>query len=183
MTKQSNLYKLRRPQTKLLFCKINWTNFNQNFTIDLKDSQYAFIRCARKAIYPFVFNKFNQNVSKKAQNQRKKIEDFFQTNSTRPLTIQLLVFDSLSRMNFYRALNNTANFILSEINNSAGKYFSKVQSFDFLYTNSINLFTKANMIPILYGNDYNTIENEIRDDSFYNETTEEVFKKSQKKAI
>ena len=86
-------------------------------------------------------------------------------------------------MNFYRALNNTANFILSEINNSAGKYFSKVQSFDFLYTNSINLFTKANMIPILYGNDYNTIENEIRDDSFYNETTEEVFKKSQKKAI
>ena len=158
-----------------------WTSVSAPVTIDIGDSQYLFIKCSKRIIYSFVFNHFDPGISKKAQDRRKEIEKSLGLNSTRPLTIQILVFDSLSRQNFYRTQPNTIEFLNSSV--IKGKYSEKVSLYDFWLTNTIDIFTKANMIPVIYGQDYQKLEEYINKYNTSNHIPESVYLNLQENAI
>ena len=97
------------------------------------------------------------------------------------MTIQILVFDSLSRQNFYRTQPNTIEFLNSSV--IKGKYSEKVSLYDFWLTNTIDIFTKANMIPVIYGQDYQKLEEYINKYNTSNHIPESVYLNLQENAI
>ena len=110
---------------------------------DLKNSEYALINCG-SLIYSYVFNRFKPIVSQRNQKIRKAI-----SKDSRPLTVLLLVFDSVSRNSAYINLKHTIHYFNNQI--KQGKYKEKYSVYDFKYANVANLTTRGNMVQILYG--------------------------------
>lgn len=138
---------------------IGWKNFVERTEINADNGQFLIIRCAKNEIYPFVFNRFNDYFSNKSKLRVENIEKRFHVNKTRPLTVYLLMFDSLSRQNFYRSMKDTVNYLQSNIVD--GKYKYKFNIFDFKLSNIIGLNTNPNIFPILYGKSYASLKEEL----------------------
>ena len=138
---------------------IAWKSFIEQTEINTQNGQFLIIRCAKNEIYPFVFNRFNHHISKKSMERVENIEKRFNVSITRPLTVYLLMFDSLSRQNFYRSMKDTVNYLQSNI--VEGKYKDKFNVFDFKLSNILGLNTNPNIFPILYGRSYASLKNEL----------------------
>lgn len=134
--------------------EVKWTKFEKSLELDTKNRQFLFVRCGSKEIYTFVFSKFDSTVSNSAQTKRKLLEKEFNLNSTKPLTIYMLVLESVSRQNFFRTLPQSASFL----QNIETEHYSL---FDFSLNNVIGTNTKPNMIPVLYGQSYVDVESEL----------------------
>lgn len=158
-----------------------WERISKPTAVNINKAQYIFIKCARTSIYSMVFNHFDSKISEKSQNLRKNIEAQFNLNSTRPLTVHILVIDSVSRQNFFRTQTDTLKFLNTQV--LSGKFSEKFTVYDFWLTNTINLFTKANMIPVLYGETHTEIENEIGKMNTNNDSFSPAYLEIQKKAI
>jgi Protein of unknown function (DUF229) len=109
---------------------------------DIGNSQYLFVKCY-STISSYVFNTFNQAISDRA----KKTSEKFSENS-KPLSVLLIVLDSVSRGSFYRNLKSTANYLKKEM---VLEFNHKYKFYDFEYNNPVSLNTKPNMAQILYG--------------------------------
>ena len=120
-----------------------WVN---TVNISLGESQYVAVKCDKDSIYSFVFNRFQESISEKAQNIRNSL-----ASKTRPLAVLVLVLDSVSRSSAYRDLKETIQF-LTEKNINEVK--SKFSIYDFELPNSSGTTTKENIFEILYGQLY-----------------------------
>ena len=154
--------------------EVKWVKFDGSVEINTKSRQFLFVRCGSKEIYTFIFSKFNKTLSDSAQKKRNIIEKQLNLNSTRPLTIYLLVLESLSRQNFFRSLPQTSRFLQSLPREN-------LSLFDFSLSNTINIKTKANMMPILYGKSFSDVESEIKILNTENTTTSPAYTELQEK--
>ena len=118
---------------------ISWVTKHK---LDLKDAEYVMARCSNESIYSYVFNRFNDSISHKAQN----LTGSLSKDKNKPLTVLLLVFDSISRDSARRNLNSSLEFLHGNIANSTRYSF-----YDFKYANAAAYNTRSNMLRILYG--------------------------------
>ena len=161
--------------------ELTWKRIDKTILLNTYDSQFVFIKCSRRAIYSFVFNKFNSTVSSRANSYRTQIETKFGLPSTRPLALQILVIDSLSRQNFYRTQQKTLSFLSTSV--LQGKYSESFTLYDFLLTNSISTSTKPNMIPVLFGEPHTTIDSELSLKNPLNESSSPVYLEIQQRSL
>jgi hypothetical protein len=138
---------------------VSWEAFQEKSEIPSTKGQFLFIRCAKSEVYSFVFNRFLSEVSKKHKNRVENLEKFWNLSKTRALTVYVLMFDSLSRQNFYRSMTKTVNYLQSSL--VTGTHSGKFKIFDFTLTNTIELNTKPNLFPILYGKSLKSIQDEL----------------------
>ncbi|OMJ66137.1 hypothetical protein SteCoe_37127 [Stentor coeruleus] len=111
---------------------------------DYPNTQYVMAKCSSNSIYSFVFNRYKKNIEDNAKTRSLKY-----SNSTRPLTVILLVFDSVSRGNAYRSWPKVKDFLTKNITQ---KPFSENFSFyDFANAAIPDMHTLDNMPQILYG--------------------------------
>lgn len=142
---------------------------------DLKDytsAQYVMAKCSATSIYSFVFNRYKKQIEDSARGRSLKY-----SNNTRPLTVILLVFDSVSRGNAYRSWPMVKNFLLKQINK---KPFSEKFSFyDFANAAVPDIHTMDNMPQMLYGLTLTQAEGILKSSSSFSSK----FLDLQKKAI
>ncbi|OMJ95814.1 hypothetical protein SteCoe_708 [Stentor coeruleus] len=125
----------------LLGGEVSKIKFEAIENADLGNGEYVFIQCDDKEKYAFVFNRFKESVSKKAQEKRLEIAN---GNFTRPLSVLLLIFDSVSRGSAQRNWPKTMELLES-------KNQKKFTVFDFEKAGAIGLDTRDNIIPVLFG--------------------------------
>lgn len=117
--------------------------WHEGNNISLGSAQYVLVKCSEEATYSHVFNQFKESVSQKAEALRKGF-----SNKSRPLTVLLVVLDSVSRTSAFRNLKHLQNYLKTEVVN--GQYQKKYSIYDFKYSNAIGSNTRINMVPILY---------------------------------
>lgn len=117
---------------------------------NLDNKQFLFIRCSQKTVYALVFNRFNKQASKVANEIRNELG-----GNKKPMTVLLLVFDSISRYSFQRNLPITEKFLKDlGSNNEFDQIFSV---YEFEKAAAIQARTKINMGPALYGKSWEEI--------------------------
>ena len=132
------------PQEELLGnvdFPLHWQSYNSS--VDLGTTEFAFAKCTgqRASKQGFLFNRFNSTASKRALGVSKSISSEFN-----PLSVFLIVFDSVSRQHFYRNFPETIRYLNQEIANQ-----SNFLVYDFLVNNARGDNTIPNMVPLLYG--------------------------------
>lgn len=113
-------------------------------------------------------NKFNKTASERARLKTLEISKKAKISSPKPLTVLIIVLDSVSRYHFYRNLVQTVNFLNSNI--VTGKYSDKYAIYDFLINNAQGLTTLPNMIPMIYGYEYSDLQQKLENFSIFNES-------------
>lgn len=122
-------------------------------SVDTENKEFAFIKCgrAREAI---VFFKRNNKAAARASELTKKLASSISPNSNpKPITVFMLIFDSLSRNHMYRNFPETLKFLNNSI--GSGKYSDKLVMYDFLINHAHGENTIPNMIPFLFGYNFN----------------------------
>lgn len=153
---------------------MDWVNTNYWYRGDVKDignSEYLFVKCNFNT-FSHVFNKPKKNITDKATKTSKKFSE-----NSRPLSVLLMVVDSVSRGSFYRNLKKTTKYLKEEL---PLEFLNKYNLYDFEYTNSVKLNTRPNMAQLLYGHDEETHKQIIGDTPL---SESEKYLELQKKAI
>jgi len=119
---------------------------------DMGEREYAFGRCGDTFAEAVLVNKYNEtaaNRAKKTTETIKKALNF--TGQFRPLSVYIVIFDSVSRQHFYRSFPNTTAFLNSTVRLSPG-----LSLYDFQLNNAAGVNTAPNMIPFLFGHSLST---------------------------
>jgi Protein of unknown function (DUF229) len=151
----STYYMLGKPTSEERFGKgsypVEWELFYDH-NIATLDREYAFIKCKKKR-QAATFVKYNQQAANRAKDITKKISnDLNLKTPTKPLTVFMLIFDSLSRSHMYRNFNKTLKYLNENVAN--GEYKEKFVFYDFLINHASGENTIPNMIPFLFGYNY-----------------------------
>lgn len=158
--------------------KVKW--MLKKYFVDYLDTEWMFAKCSGLRL-GFLRNVFNQNAAERAKNITSYISRQIGNNlNARPLSVLLVIFDSVSRQSFFRNLNQTVAFLNTQVlaqDSKFGKYFAM---YDFLINNAQGEKTPQNMGPILYGKDINTLEDTFMDFTIYDENDWKVFEDYQK---
>jgi len=139
-----------RPHEELLGnveYTIGWKSYQE--PVPLEDREFAFVRCGRAQKQPIYINKFQKKASQRALSITKSISSELKV-TPKPLTVLLVVFDSVSRQHFYRNFPQTIEFLNREFA-KGGRYQEKFSFYDFLINNVHGENTQPNMVPLLYG--------------------------------
>ncbi|CAG9325546.1 unnamed protein product [Blepharisma stoltei] len=123
-----------------------WKSYSS--PVDIGDREFGFIKCGRDKKQAWLHNKFSQKIFNKTQEKRKNIMSSLNLPETpKPLTVLLIVVDSLSRQHFYRTMKNTVEF-MNTINSDFSENYI---IYDFFNGNSHGENTQPNLAPLLYG--------------------------------
>ena len=141
--------------------------------VPIGETEFAFLKYpeGRQATS---FINFNQEAAGRADKITKEwIKNLNIKITPRPLTVFLLMFDSLSRQHMYRSFNETIDFLNKTI--STGKYTKEFAMYDFIINHSHAENTIPNMIPYLFGyaNKYHKLR--IKNFNFNDESHAEKF--------
>lgn len=142
-------------ELSLLGGEVSKVKFEAMETADLGYGEYVFVQCDDKEKYAFVINRFKESVSKKAQEKRLEISH---GNFTKPLSVLLLIFDSVSRDSAQRNWPRTMELLETKIDRE------KFSVYDFDKAGAIGLDTRDNIIPVLFG----------QNESYHNEYLEGI---------
>ena len=145
-------YSLGKPAQDELFgraeYKLTWTPLDKD-KLDTKDREYVFVKCGERR-EAAVFLKRKEHAVRRAQALTDKLREEFDVKAAhRPLTVFMLVFDSLSRKHMFRSFPQTMSFLNSTI--GSGNYSSHFTMYDFLINHGHGENTIPNMIPYLFG--------------------------------
>jgi hypothetical protein len=126
---------------------LSWTLAKSD--VDTKDREFAFIKCGEKREAVVLFKKNNQ-----AQFRAGRITEFNKKQmklekDPKPLTVFMLIFDSLSRSHMYRNFPKTMKLLNESI--GLGEYKEKFVMYDFLLNHAHGENTIPNMVPYLFG--------------------------------
>jgi hypothetical protein len=127
--------------------KGTWQKYEQ--PVDLGRSEYAFGRCTKSRKQAVFINKFSQAASDRANKRTQEIAKSLNATEVRPLSVYLVLFDSVSRQHFYRNFPETIKFLNEQF--TTGKYKDKLTMYDFIINNAHGENTQPNMVPMLYG--------------------------------
>ena len=148
---------------------------------DTLNREFAFIKCGemREAV---VFFKKNPKAAARAISQTKKLSDSMGLASPpKPITIFMLIFDSLSRNHMYRSFPETMKFLNTSI--GTGQYSKKLVMYDFLINHAHGENTIPNMIPFLFGYNFNYHKLRLGNRSHFNPEDNDFFVSIQKDAL
>ena len=122
--------------------KIQW---KRGFSsVKMINTEYAFGRCGMTTKEAILMNKFDGNAAERAEKiARNASKSVNSTENFRPISIFLILFDSVSRLHFYRNFPHTISYL-----NEKHPNFT---SFDFQINNAEGENTPPNMISMLYG--------------------------------
>ena len=141
-----------RPDEELLGqvnFRLEWSNYLG--PVPLEDIEFAFGRCSRTRKQPIYINKFKPEASKRALNLTQSIaSSLHMQTSPRPLSVFMVLFDSVSRQHFYRNFPQTIEYLNSELGEGGG-FSSEFAMYDFVINNAHGENTQPNMVPLLYG--------------------------------
>ncbi|CAG9320998.1 unnamed protein product [Blepharisma stoltei] len=169
-----------KPEEELLGevdFKFQWKYYSE--PVDLEDREFAFSRCMRSKKQAVLINKFKKSASERALNKTKSIsEDLKMTETPRPMTVLLVLFDSLSRQHAYRNLPKTMEYL-----NSFADSSSSYAIYDFLINNAHGPNTQPNMVPLLYGYDRASHEKRLESFSIQNQGDWWKFRELQSESI
>lgn len=134
----------------------------------LKEKQFLFIKCSYSAVYAYVFNRFNQKFSDSANEIRMKLG-----NNEKPMSVLLVILDSVSKYSFQRNLPKTNDFLKKLKKNKEFKGDFSVIDFD---KSAIPLaYTKNNIAPIIYGKTVEEIEEVVGSDYQLLEKNKDIY--------
>lgn len=145
-------YSLGKPAQEELFgraeYKLKWKTLDKD-QVDTKDREYVFVKCGERR-EAAVFLKRREEAVRRAKDLTEKIRDEFKVKGDhRPLTVFMLVFDSLSRKHMFRSLPQTMSFLNATV--GSGNYSNHFTMYDFLINHGHGENTIPNMIPYLFG--------------------------------
>lgn len=180
---ESSFYVLGKSPSEERFGRLEysfeWEKMSED--IDTLDREFAFVKCAKKR-NAMVFLKFNQKAMDRAKNITKTIADDLGLKTTpRPLSVFLLIFDSLSRFHMYRNFKKTIEFLNENV--VSGKYKDQFVIYDFLVNHAHGENTIPNMIPYLFGYGFKYHSLRLNGVDYTKEENQEVFIKIQKDSI
>lgn len=140
-------------------------------------SEYYYAKCKGSPAMAALFNIYNNT----ANEETKKIAEEKKKLKKKPLSVIVILIDSVSRQSLFRNLPQTVNFLNTYLlNNGYGNDFTM---FDFLNNNAIRPKTIYNMIPILTGESYSTLFSKVSNKTWEIESEQHLFKENEKKSI
>ncbi|OMJ92731.1 hypothetical protein SteCoe_4482 [Stentor coeruleus] len=140
-------------------------------------SEYYYAKCKGSPPMSVLFNIYNNT----AKEEAKKIAEGKKKPIKKPLSVIIIIIDSVSRQSLFRNLPQTVNFLNTYMSNSAyGKDFTM---FDFLNNNAIKPKTIYNMVPIYTGQSYSSLYSKVANKTWENESDQLLFKENEKKSI
>ena len=147
---------------------------------EMGDSEYAFGRCEMWSKEAVLRNKFNSTAASRARNITEELRKTLGAEAkVRPLGVYLLVFDSVSRLHFYRNFPHTIDYLNTYLNSTASNH----SVFDFQVNNAQGENTAPNMISMLYGLDLTDIKDYLKGYNYGNQEYEFKFVESQKMSM
>ncbi|OMJ88303.1 hypothetical protein SteCoe_9804 [Stentor coeruleus] len=132
---------------------INYTTSQVSLPFMFKTTtEYGYIQCNDTIKDVFLKHVTNEYAKSNTEKMYSKLKNNYKTGSdSKPLTVVLFVIDSTSRKSLFRNLNKTVNFFNEEVVKDNSTFSEEFVLYDFLGSNAIRDFTRANMIPMLYG--------------------------------
>ena len=154
---------------------IFFTNYSHR--VDLGEIEYAYAKC-RKKIQTIYKHKPKESAKDRAKQITNQLS---QNTTTRPLTVLVVIQDSVSRQHFYRNFPLTIKFLNDTV--VTGKYSQDVVGYDFLINNAHGQNSNPNVIPLIFGHDMNALQEMSLGLDHRKPTDDEAFKKIQKDAL
>lgn len=137
--------------------------------------EYGFGKCGQK-IQTVLKHRPNNDAKYRADKIKEDLEDQFDLERSRPLTVLMVVYDSVSREHFYRNFDETLEYLNDELD-------EHYEAYDFRFNNVHGNNTLSNMIPLLYGHSLQTHEDLVRGWSYKRSEDDSVFLNLQSQAL
>lgn len=125
--------------------KVNWLSSSKGY----ESADYLLIKCSKHSIHSFVFNKYQESISRNANLKKNMLEP-----DKKPFNVLLIVLDVVSRISAYENLPKTIEFL------HKGYKKHGISAYEFEKTLVTEIHTVNNMAPIIYGLPYESIINE-----------------------
>ena len=148
--------------------KVKW----KSKVATLAGKQFVFVKCSYSAVYAYVFNWFNQKASDSANVIRMSLG-----YNKRPMSVLLLVLDSVSRYSFQRNLPKTNDF-LNKLEKSK-EFKEDFTVFEFEKSATPMAFTKYNMAQIIFGKSVEEIEEVVGSNVKFLKHNKDIYLKHQ----
>lgn len=144
-------------------------------------TEWVFGRCAELRL-GYLRNVFNEKAAERAKNITERIgKELGNTENPRPLSVLLVVTDSISRQSFFRNLNKTVAFLNEQVVEPQSRFGKHFLMYDFLINNANGERTPQNMGPIIYGKSLEKLEDILLGFSIFDENDWYAFEDYQKK--
>ncbi|OMJ94231.1 hypothetical protein SteCoe_2720 [Stentor coeruleus] len=181
--KNESFYSLGTAPEDEIFGRVpydfSWNSFNSN--VETKNREFAFVKCKENRNAE-VFLKYNSKAVERARNISKSIENDLRIKSSgRPLTVFLVIFDSLSRHHMYRSFPHSLEYLNDTI--GKGEFKDHFVMYDFLINHAHGENTIPNMIPYLFGYSFNYHRLRLKGNGYQNPEHQQAFKDIQKDSI
>ena len=145
-------YVLGKPPSEERFGRLpydlSWTQMTGS-KVDTKDREFAFIKCGHRREAVVIFKKSKEAEYKAGRIRENNMKLVGLEKTPKPLTVFMLIFDSLSRSHMYRNFPKTMKFLNDSI--GKGSYKEDFVMYDFLINHAHGENTIPNMIPYLFG--------------------------------
>ena len=166
-------------------------NYDMNFVSKPKEHykssnniEWFFAKCKGKKALAYLENKFNSTAAQRAKAiQEKLFHESNNVDSPRPLTVLMLMLDSVSRQSFFRNLPKTVKFLNKNLVDRRSYFGKKFVIYDFLINNVQGRKTVFNMVPILYGKTSSAVEDHLTQASIKDVDDWPYYEEFQKKSI
>lgn len=147
--------------------------------VNMEEREYAFGRCGNTLAEGVLVNNYNRTAAERANRTTEAIRSALNiTAKHRPLSVYMIVFDSVSRQHFYRSFPQTTAFL-----NSTLRLSPNLSLYDFQLNNAAGINTAPNMIPFLFGHDLASHQHLIQNLSVSRPSDSPGFLKLQETAI
>ena len=134
------------------------------------NTEWIFGKCADLRL-AYLRNVFNQEAAQRARRITRRIaQEKLLITKPRPLSVFLIMFDSVSRQSFFRNLNQTVDFLNDKIIPPESEFGRNFFLYDFLINNAQGEKTPQNMGPILYGKTLDKLEDTLLSYSIFDQT-------------
>ena len=159
-------------------------NFTRKSIDDYKDTMEWFFAKCDNNVLAYLENKFNQSAAQRARSiQEQLCYESNNTDRSRPLTVIMLMLDSVSRQSFFRNLKKTVDYLNNNLVSNTSVFGEKFVLYDFLINNAQGRKTVLNMVPILYGKTASVVDNHLVHFSINDKKDWHAFEDFQKKSI
>ncbi|CAG9312431.1 unnamed protein product [Blepharisma stoltei] len=155
-----------------------WKNYSEPFEIG--DTEFVFGSCG-SSHQAILINKKNEKAAERAIKKTKQLNSMMKNDKSRPLSVFLIIVDSVSRQHFYRSFPQTIDFLNKEI--VEGKYKNYIAGYDFSVNNANGENTYPNMIPMLFGHNQTIHKSLLKGEYYQLDWSEQKYAEIQKSAI
>ena len=121
-------------------------------------TEWIFGKCEELRL-AYLRNVFNKEAAERSKNITAiRAKEKLLVTKPRPLSVFLVIIDSVSRQSFFRNLNETVDFLNTKIIPPESEFGKGFFMYDFLVNNAQGEKTPQNMGPILYGKSIEKLE-------------------------